>query len=375
MTRDETIALWQKCEDARAAAVGHGKSEDEAHEAAKAIWNGWANRIRAKGQSLLESNQFELLDRANESRIAWRRRHAIEVQNWLDEARVDFSNMSLARISDKAVLDEQGRLKKQSLFTKNWALDFDDFIFPGEADFTETEFHSSAIFDHALFYCPAWFRAAIFHQGAYFVSTTFHRDASFFTSSFKYAVNLTNGHFIGRASFTASKFLSIFDLTGTIFERVPRFNQSQFDEAPDLDNVEFPILNFWRHTNQHYASNYRALRRIAIQGHDHELEARAFKGEIRSKRGTEHKWWHAAFWFGILYDSLSDFGRSMMRPFYLWFGSIGLFCGLYLAHAGKLSAFSASCPDGTAHWLKSLIFALKNAILFVNWDRAQIHTA
>jgi hypothetical protein len=52
MTRDETIALWQKCEDARAAAQAEGKSEDEAHEAAKAIWNRWANGLRDDYEAL-----------------------------------------------------------------------------------------------------------------------------------------------------------------------------------------------------------------------------------------------------------------------------------------------------------------------------------
>ncbi|MGB0086617.1 MAG: hypothetical protein WBP94_14760, partial [Rhodomicrobiaceae bacterium] len=31
--------------------------------------------------------------------------------------------------------------------------------------------------------------------------------------------------------------------------------------------------------------------------------------------------------------------------------------------------------DNTAHWLKSLLFALKNSILFVQWDREQIRSA
>lgn len=122
-------------------------------------------------------------------------------------------------------------------------------------------------------------------------------------------------------------------------------------------------------------AKYRAICRLSIQGHDHENEAKAFKGEIRSKRGTEHKPWHAPFWFGILYDALSDFGRSMMRPFGIWLLSIPAFVTAYLFHAGKLSAFSASCADGTSHWLKSLIFALKNAVLIVNWDRDQIRSA
>ena len=35
MTRDETIAFWQQCEVARGAALAEGKSEEQAHEAAK----------------------------------------------------------------------------------------------------------------------------------------------------------------------------------------------------------------------------------------------------------------------------------------------------------------------------------------------------
>ena len=42
---------------------------------------------------------------------------------------------------------------------------------------------------------------------------------------------------------------------------------------------------------------------MAIQGADYEREQMAFKGETRSKRGTEHKPWHTAFWFGIAYDA------------------------------------------------------------------------
>jgi hypothetical protein len=37
MNQDETIALWQRCEDARAAALAEGQDEDEAHEAAAAL--------------------------------------------------------------------------------------------------------------------------------------------------------------------------------------------------------------------------------------------------------------------------------------------------------------------------------------------------
>ncbi len=53
MTREETIALWQECEDARTARLENGKSEDEAHEAAKTIWNAWAAEL-IKERKLLE---------------------------------------------------------------------------------------------------------------------------------------------------------------------------------------------------------------------------------------------------------------------------------------------------------------------------------
>jgi len=45
MTRDERVALF---EARRAEARAAGKSEDEAHEAAKAHWNAWAEGLLAE---------------------------------------------------------------------------------------------------------------------------------------------------------------------------------------------------------------------------------------------------------------------------------------------------------------------------------------
>ena len=73
---------------------------------------------------------------------------------------------------------------------------------------------------------------------------------------------------------------------------------------------------------------------MAIQGADYEREQMAFKGETRSKRGTEHKPWHTAFWFGIAYDAFSDFGRSIARPLAVWSASWLAFAALYLWNAG-----------------------------------------
>jgi purine-cytosine permease-like protein len=40
--------------------------------------------------------------------------------------------------------------------------------------------------------------------------------------------------------------------------------------------------------------------------------------------------WHAAYWVGVFYDALSDFGRSMMRPFYAWAVLTLAFAAFYL---------------------------------------------
>lgn len=55
MTRDETIALFQKCEQARADALAAGKPKEEAHEAAKAIWNDWADELLAASAKHLKT--------------------------------------------------------------------------------------------------------------------------------------------------------------------------------------------------------------------------------------------------------------------------------------------------------------------------------
>jgi len=118
---------------------------------------------------------------------------------------------------------------------------------------------------------------------------------------------------------------------------VPDFRQAKFNEAPDLDDVSFPTPAWWTGHGSGDTTKYRAIRRLAIQGQDHENEAKVFKGEIRSKRGTEHKFYHAAFWYGLAYDALSDFGRSMSRPLAVWFVSLFAFAAIYLWNAGVRS--------------------------------------
>ena len=54
MTPEKTIALWQRCEEARAAELAAGKSFREAHEAAKRTWNDWALPLVERRDKLIE---------------------------------------------------------------------------------------------------------------------------------------------------------------------------------------------------------------------------------------------------------------------------------------------------------------------------------
>lgn len=76
-----------------------------------------------------------------------------------------------------------------------------------------------------------------------------------------------------------------------------------------------------------------------------------FKGEITEKRLVEHKLWQAEYWFGLFYEVLSDFGRSILRPlFVLTVCVLGFAC----FYAGQLSLVSGKPMAGFA----------------VPWDRA-----
>ena len=155
---------------------------------------------------------------------------------------------------------------------------------------------------------------------------------------------------------------------------MPAFNQADFKQAPDLDDVDFPLPGFWRRGEAGLIPLYRAIRRMAIQSADYEREQMAFKGETRSKRGTEHKPWHTAFWFGIAYDAFSDFGRSIARPLLIWLASAIAFAAIYAWNAGvAVSGWGSACADdGASKALKALTLSAANALPLIGSSRGEV---
>ena len=148
---------------------------------------------------------------------------------------------------------------------------------------------------------------------------------------------------------------------------MPAFSQTDFKQAPDLDNVIFPIPPFWARGVPKQVPAYRAIRRMAIQGADYEREHMAFKGELRSRRWTVEKWWHPSLWLGMLYDGVADCGRSYLRPAGVWAASIAAFAAFYWWRAA--AGVEARCAEAGGSELQALFLSVKNALVIFGGTR------
>ena len=251
---------------------------------------------------------------------------------------------------------------------------FSNAQFNGEATFWSTQFHGWTYFGGGQFHRGGNFRYAGFQERVSFENAKFHGASWFSGAAFKASTSFRDAAFGTKrapsdADFTGIKVERDFDMTRVEFVKVPVFRQADFKQAPDLDNVKFALPDFWRGHEADSIATYRAIRRMAMQAADYEREQMAFKGEIRSKRGTEHKWYHAAFLYGLAYDALSDFGRSMSRPSLVWMISIVLFSLLYLASSGKFgNAFEQCITVGAPNYESALIISWKNVLPFIGID-------
>jgi hypothetical protein len=239
---------------------------------------------------------------------------------------------------------------------------FSEATFSGHAGFSEATFSGGARFGGATFTGNAWFREVTFTGEAWFLGATFTGDAGFAGATLTGDAWFDGATFAGEAvflqaifegltafdratfdrsaNFRAIEAKSAFSLAGARFLAVPDFIQAHFAEAPRLDDCRIaprrvrpiaPARVKDRFTGDpDLAARWRALKRLAIQGHDHAREQAFFKGELTARRWSEDRPWHAVFWFGVFYQVLSDFGRSPWQPLLWWGVSVLGFAGLYL---------------------------------------------
>ncbi len=223
--------------------------------------------------------------------------------------------------------------------------------FGAVAGFEKVRFEDTVVFSEASFGDAARLGQVKFCSSARFRGTQFHGDARFDQSTFEGLTTFQSARFQKKIDFSAIRSDRAFTLNKATFHDVPDFVQASFSEAPRLDNLHFrpgPIQpgRFWERSlarvkrqfqgNESEPARFRALKRLAIQGHDHDAEMKFFAGEIKSARFVSDfpltwriwsgKAWSsvARFWFGWLYQVVADFGRSLFRPFMLWLATIAL---------------------------------------------------
>ena len=235
--------------------------------------------------------------------------------------------------------------------------------FKGIASFIGADFFDRANFEKAKFKSEAYFAEVTFFRGAIFNNVEFEGVALFLQCSFKSAAFFKESSFKELATFRAISGKGVFSLYNVKFSSLPDFAEAHFEEAPQFDSVDLEPVRFPRlqahETDTNYPTRWRALRRLAIQAHDHERELQFFKGEIIARRGTEDKWTHARFWLGWLYQLLSDFGHSIGLPLLLLVISLLLFSAIYAYQSptdwNQPSIKPFSCIDGSGDSRKAAL--------------------
>jgi uncharacterized protein YjbI with pentapeptide repeats len=345
----------------------------------KEAWNEWAERMLAERRALEEKGEWSESVPRNDATKAW-----------FDAARADFTGHSFTEEADFSGFgfpgeagfgrangkDEAGKdILVSTRFEKDaW---FREATFSGEAQFDEAMFSRDAFFPEATFSEEAWFREATFSGYAAFTKATFSGNAVFTKASFLGYAQFDKATFSQRAWFTLARFESytkfsdtsfknaanfvamrgesFFSLSGVTFHEAPDFEQAHFAEAPRLDASRYPDK-----AKPGETARWRALKRLAVQGHDHEREQFFFAQEIKSLRGAtdwplphlqDRKivWRNSArYWMGLFYQWCSDFGRSVVRPVFWWSGLATFAALFYFAQHNRND--DPTSPAGLIEW-------------------------
>lgn len=327
----------------------------------KEFWNAWAIEMLEKRDQLITQGKWD------EQAKKWNQFDVNEeTRNWFSE--------SLSNFCDVHFTSEGTEEINADLVCK--VSDFTDIIFPGEAWFTGAKFHNKAIFTKTFFYKNTVFERAVFEQDAEFRKARFYNEAWFGSSTFNGPARFYNARFNGIAFFDDAKFYNTamlsevifankwqktdfsyatfkgvrcsfslvqfrgevsfqginveraFEIGNASFSQLPDFTMAHFSESPRFDYVRFQPtvegmtffpslvspLNQKPISLKDSIAKWRAIRRLAIQSHDHQVEHDALKGEIRLLRLPNGKKKDRSYYWGIAYDIFSDLGSSATRP-------------------------------------------------------------
>jgi hypothetical protein len=388
MTQDETLKLWEECENARKSALNEGKSKSESHTVASKVWTAWARPLIERRTKLETEGMWSAWPNLAGKLVG----QNAETMEFLAAAEAVFSSSDNPQTFPEDAMFTGWIFPGRAEFnfaTFDAPANFDGTVFMDVAEFRGTQFKSTTRFEGAMFLADSSFgggefASASFHASRFarkanfserifendarfslarFRSVEFTKDVSFFDAIFEkdgevsfrqatFADYVTFGRcrFLSRADFQAVKADRAFTLEGAHFDEIPDFVQSHFSEAPRLDNTLFKEVN--THTgdkrDEGLAARFRALKRLAVSGHDTERELEFSAGEIRSRRHREDQPFGknvTRFWLGWFYEQVSDFGRSAARPARMWLLLIIFFAVFYLSPWSGRNVSTAKVTD------------------------------
>ena len=309
-------------------------------------WNDWAKRVLARREDSKE---------------------------WKDEARADFTlcNFGVADFSGFIFPGQaiflKGIFERDTVFngaTFEGIAEFQEVAFEGAAIFLGATFKGDAMFKGATFKGPAEFQEAAFRGVTTFREAAFERVALFGEATFEHVTSFAGATFHAKSDFRAIQGSSVFTMAGAEFLEVPDFQQATFVEAPRLDNVKIgPQLSYWGKVKEFFTKDdlekegcWRALKRLAVQGHDHASEQLFFRGEFLARHGVASRCRQASFWVGVFYQIFSDFGRSLFLPLMWWAVGVLVFTLIYLGYHPSYGEWPPSeCVKGTGKpWVAAL---------------------
>ena len=174
--------------------------------------------------------------------------------------------------------------------------------FSGDAFFSDATFSGNAFFSDATFSGDAFFSDATFGCYTEFDDATFNGDALFRNATFNDDISFSRATFASTCSFNQS----------TSEKDVPDFIGAQFKTAPMIEGFWVPWVKDDPEVN---IEKYRQLKKIAIDGANHEQEVRFFAYESRCKMYLEKTPKPTKALIG-LYSFFSDFGQSIIRPLF-----------------------------------------------------------
>jgi uncharacterized protein YjbI with pentapeptide repeats len=290
MNQDETVELFGACEkvriEAKAEALAKGQAEEQAraaaHDAARALWNDWANKRLAESERLKENGLWD----AHRQSLGPLEARNDETRQWLDAAKVDFSGLRfmMSLDADEIRLDLGDVNSRpatwepiQAIAHENADIDLSGFIFPGNADFDETQFTghvhfagarfagdvtfrdaqfsresgfehavflARARFSEAQFFEKAWFRGASFSGTASFEKTRFWRSGWFDEAQFLDSAQFGAAQFSGEVHFEKAAFMGEADFRNVVFASIAWYDEVQFLDDARFDEAQFQS-NAW----------------------------------------------------------------------------------------------------------------------------------